>query len=136
MPETFILIPGRTSRQGTSLNEGKYTDNYRDEINTLRMNAEDMERLSLTAGERVRMWNEFGSVEVPVDKDKGECPPGLLFISYGDISSQLMGGETHGSGMPDSKALDVFVERIQYTKKKAFEVLPLRRLSQSKRETD
>jgi hypothetical protein len=24
-PETFILIPGRTSRQGTTLNEGKLT---------------------------------------------------------------------------------------------------------------
>ncbi len=113
MPETFILIPGRTSRQGTSLNEGKYTDNYREEINTLKMNADDMERMSLSAGDRVRMWNEFGSVEVPVETDKGECPTGLLFISYGDISSQLMGGETHGSGMPDSKALDVFVERIE-----------------------
>ena len=29
MPEPFILIPGRTSRQGTSLNEGKYTATYK-----------------------------------------------------------------------------------------------------------
>jgi formylmethanofuran dehydrogenase subunit D len=35
----------------------------------------------------------------------------MLFISYGDKSSQLMGGETHGTGMPDSKGLDVFIER-------------------------
>jgi len=112
MPEQFILIPGRTSKQGTSLNEGKYTEGYQDEINTLRMNAEDMERLGIQAGERVRMWNEFGEVTVPCQTDKGECPPGLLFISYGNISSQLMGGETHGSGMPDSKGLDVFVEKL------------------------
>ena len=26
MAEAFILIPGRTSRQGTTLNEGKYTE--------------------------------------------------------------------------------------------------------------
>ena len=38
---------------------------------------------------------------------RNELPPGLLFISYGDASSRLMGGETHGSGMPDSKGLDV-----------------------------
>lgn len=112
MPEQFILIPGRTSKQGTSLNEGKYTEGYQDEINTLRMNAEDMERLGIQGGERVRMWNEFGEVTVPCQTDKGECPPGLLFISYGNISSQLMGGETHGSGMPDSKGLDVFVEKL------------------------
>ncbi len=113
MPEPFILIPGRTSRQGTSLNEGKYTDAYKEEINTLRMNAEDMERLGIGEGDRVRMWNRFAEVVVPCQADKGECPPGLLFISYGDISSRLMGGETHGSGMPDSKGLDVFVERQQ-----------------------
>jgi formylmethanofuran dehydrogenase subunit D len=111
MPESFILIPGRTSRQGTSLNEGKYTEAYKDEVHTLKMNPGDMQRLGIGAGDLVRMWNSFGEVVVPCQPDKGECPPGLLFISYGHISSQLMGGETHGSGMPDSKGLDVFVEK-------------------------
>lgn len=112
MPEEFILIPGRTSRQGTALNEGKYTDNYIDEINTLQIAPDDMERLGLSDGDRVRMWNDFGDVTVPCKKSKGdELPPGMLFISYGDKSSQLMGGETHGTGMPDSKGLDVFLER-------------------------
>ncbi len=111
MPEAFVLIPGRTSRQGTSLNEGKYTPGYQEEIQTLRMNPEDMERLGIAEGDRVRMWSGFGEVVVPCRSDKGECPPGLVFISYGPISSQLMGGETHGSGMPDSKGLDVFVEK-------------------------
>ena len=112
MPETFILIPGRTSRQGTALNEGKYTQEYVDEISTLKMNPDDMQRLGLADGDRVRMWNEQGEVVVPCKSAKEECPPGLLFISYGDISSRLMGGETHGSGMPTSKGLDVHVERI------------------------
>ncbi|MGH7202348.1 MAG: molybdopterin dinucleotide binding domain-containing protein [Planctomycetaceae bacterium] len=111
MPEAFILIPGRTSRQGTSLNEGKYTDGYQDEIRTLKMNPDDMRRLGISDGGRVRMWNDVGSVVVPCESGKQELPPGLLFISYGDISSRLMGGETHGSGMPDSKGLDVFVEK-------------------------
>ncbi len=38
-------------------------------------------------------------------------PPGLLFMSYGPHSSQLMGADTHGTGMPDSKGLDVQVEK-------------------------
>ena len=111
MPESFILIPGRTSRQGTSLNEGKYTEAYIEEVHTLKMNPQDMKRLGICDGEMVRMWNDFGAVVVPCQADKRECPPGLLFISYGHNSSQLMGGETHGSGMPDSKGLDVFVEK-------------------------
>lgn len=112
MAEAFILIPGRTSLQGTTLNEGKYTNGYAAETGTLRMAPADMRRLNLADGDRVRMWNSVGSVEVPVESAKGdELPPGILFISYGDVSSRLMGGETHGSGMPDSKGLDVWVER-------------------------
>jgi formylmethanofuran dehydrogenase subunit D len=116
MSDIFILIPGRTSKQGTTLNEGKYTEGYQTEINTLKMNPDDMERLSITEGEEVRMWNEHGSVIVPCSTGKDELPPGLLFISYGDKSSQLMPGETHGSGMPDSKGLDVHIEKLPASK--------------------
>lgn len=112
MPETFILIPGRTSRQGTTLNEGKFSDPYLTETSTLKMNPEDMERLGLADGDRVRLWNEVGEVAVPCKSAKDELPPGVLFISYGDASSRLMGGETHGSGMPDSKGLDVLLEKV------------------------
>ena len=112
MPETFILIPGRTSEQGTTLNEGKYTDGYLTETSTLQVAPEDMRRLDLKNGDLVRLWNEFGEVTVPIKASRGdELPPGLLFISYGDKSSRLMGGETHGSGMPDSKGLDVWLEK-------------------------
>lgn len=112
MPEPFILIPGRTSRQGTSLNEGKYSDEYRDEINTLQVCAQDMERLGLVDGDRVRIWNEVGDVTVPCKTaPREELPAGLLFISYGDISCRLMGAETHCSGMPDSKGIDVYLEK-------------------------
>ena len=111
MPEQFILIPGRTSRQGTALNEGKDTDGYIDETNTLQVNPDDMQRLGLAEGDRVRMWNDVGDVTVPVKASKGdELPSGMLFISYGDISSRLMGIDTHGTGMPDSKGLDVWIE--------------------------
>jgi formylmethanofuran dehydrogenase subunit D len=112
MPEPFILIPGRTSLQGTALNEGKYTEGYLEETGTLRMAPADMQRLGLVDGNQVRLWSDHGEVVVPVTAAKGdELPPGILFISYGDKSSRLMGGETHGSGMPDSKGLDVWVEK-------------------------
>ncbi len=113
MPEKFILIPGRTSRQGTSLNEGKQSRAYQEEINTLNMNPDDMQRLGLCSGDTVRMSNDVGEVLVSCKSGKDGLPPGVLFISYGDMSSRLMGGETHGSGMPDSKGLDVFVEKVE-----------------------
>ena len=111
MAEPFILIPGRTSRQGTTLNEGKYTEAYRVEISTLQVAPEDMQRLELADGDLVRVYNEVGEFTVPCITARGdELPPGMLFISYGDNSSRLMGGDTQGCGMPDSKGLDVFLE--------------------------
>ena len=113
MPETFILIPGRTSRQGCGISEGKYGDNYQREITTLQIASADMQRLGLVDGDKVRLSSEFGKVEVEVITAKGdELPAGLLFIAYGDLSSRLMGGDTHGSGMPTSKGMDVELERV------------------------
>lgn len=112
MAETFILIPGRTARQGTGLCEGKYSSDYQQEINTLLLHPGDMQTLGVTDADQVRVWNENGSVIVGCKSAKEECPPGLAFISYGDKSSQLMAGETHGSGMPTSKGMDVFIEKV------------------------
>jgi formylmethanofuran dehydrogenase subunit D len=111
-PETFILIPGRTSRQGTTLNEGKFTQGYVEETSTLLMNPEDMARLALKNGDRVRLRSEQGQIELPcVAAKTGELPAGLLFLPYGDMSSRLMGGDTHGTGMPNSKSFDVALEK-------------------------
>ena len=113
MAETFILIPGRTSKQGSGISEGKFAANYQREINTLQVSPEDMSRLGLADGDRVRLTGEFGRIDVAIVAAKGdELPPGILFIAYGDLSSRLMGGDTHGSGMPTSKGLDVELEKI------------------------
>lgn len=112
MPHEFILIPGRTARQGTTLNEGKFSDGYVQETSTLQMNPDDMARLGVKAGDRVRLRSEQGQVELAcVAAKAGELPPGVLFLPYGDLSSRLMGGDTHGTGMPDSKGIDVELVR-------------------------
>jgi formylmethanofuran dehydrogenase subunit D len=111
--EVFILIPGRTNRQGTTLNERKFTASYVDKTNTLLMNPDDMARLGLSNGHRVRLRSEQGQVELVCQAAKaGELPPGLLFLPYGDASSRLMGGDTHGTGMPNSKGFDVELEKV------------------------
>jgi formylmethanofuran dehydrogenase subunit D len=109
--ESFILIPGRTSKQGCGISEGKFAENYLSEIQTLLVAPEDMQRMGLGNGQQVRLTSDFGQIEVAVKTAKGdELPPGLLFIAYGDLSSRLMGGDTHGSGMPTSKGIDVELE--------------------------
>jgi len=111
MTEPFILIPGRTMRQGRGINEGKFGPTYQSETHALIMAPQDMERLQLVAGGRVRVTSPHGMIDVAVQAAKaGELPAGLLFIAYGDLSSTLMGHDTHGSGMPTSKGIDVELE--------------------------
>jgi formylmethanofuran dehydrogenase subunit D len=113
MSEIFVLIPGRTSKQGCGISEGKFTESYQSETTVLQVCPKDMQRLGLADGDRVRLSSETGQVEVKITAAKGdELPPGVLFIAYGDLSSRLMGGDTHGSGMPTSKGLDVALEKI------------------------
>ena len=113
MSEQFILIPGRTSKQGCGISEGKFKENYQSEINALQVNPDDMERLGLKDGDRVRVTSEWGQIEIGIiPSPKDELPAGLLFMAYGDMSSRLMGGDTHGSGMPTSKGLDVTLETL------------------------
>jgi len=79
--EIFILIPGRTSRQGTSLNEGKFSADYVDETNTLFMCPADMKRLGFVNGERIRLRSEHGVVEMPCQGAKdGELPSGAFVL--------------------------------------------------------
>jgi formylmethanofuran dehydrogenase subunit D len=113
MSDLFILIAGRSSRQGTSLNEGKFTPGYVAETGTVLVNAADMARLGLADGDRIRLRSENGACEVRCQTAKGdEAPVGLLFLAYGDASSRLMSGETHGTGMPTSKGVDVTIEKL------------------------
>ncbi len=112
--EIFILIPGRTSRQGTTLNEGKFTDGYVEETSTVFISPEDMARRQLKNGDLVRVRSEQGEVTIRCQgAKKGELPSGVLFLPYGDMSSRLMGGDTHGTGMPNSKGIDVELEKVE-----------------------
>lgn len=114
MTDTFILIPGRTSEQGCGISEGKFQEKYQQQINTLQVSPGDMARLGLSDGGRVRLTSDGGQVEVRVTTaSRDELPDGMLFIAYGDISSRLMTGDTHGSGMPTSKCFDVQLEVLQ-----------------------
>ena len=113
METTYVLIPGRTSEQGCGISEGKSNSKYQTEITTLRIAPEDLAALGVAAGDQVRLRSEFGEASVQVSEaKKDELPPGVFFIAYGDASSRLMGGDTHGSGMPTSKGIDVSVEVI------------------------
>ena len=109
----MILIPGRSSKQGTSLNQGKLKDEYKEVTSTLEMHPDDMQKLKLEDGDAVRLKNQVGETIVKcIGKKPEDLPAGTAFIPYGPPSSQLMESDTAGSGMPLSKHMEVEIEKI------------------------
>ena len=109
MGRKFILITGRSTKQGRSIHLGKQAKAYIDEISTLEMNPSDMEALSLHEGDAVRLSSRHGSVVVHCKK--GTIPEGLTFAAYGAYVNALIGPDTQGTGMPDSKGIEIEVEK-------------------------
>lgn len=114
MAETMILIPGRSQKQGTSLNEGKLKDEYLQVTSTAELNENDMRRLQLSDGDKIRLKSDVGQTVVTCKSKKDEdLPSGMIFIPYGPPSSQLMGSDTAASGMPMSKHMEVKVTKVK-----------------------
>lgn len=112
MAETMLLIPVRTSRQGTSLNAGKLKDEYRDETSTIEIHSQDMARMGLKKGDKIRMSSANGAeciVNCKAQKN-AEAATGLIFMAYGPVSSLFMEADTAGTGMPISKQMEVSIE--------------------------
>jgi len=107
----FLLIPGRTSKQGQQINVGKDHDAYLAIVNTLTMNADDMKELGAIAGATVRIRNETGEANFLCQS--GKLPRGMIFVPYGPPTCKLMAGDTDGTGMPTSKGWDVEVELVE-----------------------
>lgn len=113
-----MLIPGRSSKQGTTLNAGKIKDGetteYQTVTSTIEMNENDMRRLGLAAGDPVRLSCAAGRADVVCGKPRKpqDLPDGMVFIPYGPASSELMESDTAGSGMPMSKQMLVAVEPL------------------------
>lgn len=109
-----MLIPGRSNKQGTSLNAGKLKEEYQTVTSTIEMNEKDMERMGLSMGDTVRLSCATGQAVVTCGKPRkiGDLPDGMIFIPYGPSSSELMESDTAGTGMPLSKHMMVDVEPL------------------------
>ena len=106
----FVLITGRTSKQGSAIHEGKDSEAYRQATGFVAMNQEDRERLGLEEGRRVRVRTAFGEADLEVQG--GDLPPGMVFVPMGPAANRLIPAETQGTGMPDSKGLKLEVEPL------------------------
>jgi formylmethanofuran dehydrogenase subunit D len=106
----LILITGRSTKQGTGISTGKGQEDYHTETTTLQLNPADMERFGLKEGDAVLVKTTFGQALTRCKAD--DLPEGLAFMAFGPATSQLSGGETYASGMPDTKGIEIELEPV------------------------
>lgn len=102
------LITVRTLKQGISIVQGKRHPEYEEAVGVLEIGPEDMRRLGIRPGERVRVRSSFG--EVVVVCKEAELPSGLFCLPMGPVANSLVGPDTNASGMPPFKGTAVSLE--------------------------
>ncbi len=112
MPDgKLTLITGRSTQQGTGISTGKELAEYQETTSVLELSAADMARFGLQDGDTVRLKTRYGEATVTCRSE--DLPEGLGFMAFGPTTSQLIGGETHASGMPDTKGFEVELESVK-----------------------
>jgi formylmethanofuran dehydrogenase subunit D len=106
----LILISGRSTKQGVGISVGKDQPEYQEATRVIELNPSDMERSGLNDGALVRIQSRYGRIDATCRRS--DIPEGLAFMAFGSACNRLVGGETHASGMPDSKHLNVVIEPI------------------------
>jgi formylmethanofuran dehydrogenase subunit D len=109
MGRRLILITGRSTRQGRAIHLGKVAQEYLDEIGAVEMHPADMRAIGIKAGDEVRIASPHG--EAVLRCREGSIPEGLAFAAYGGFVNRLVGTDTQGTGMPDSKGIEIDVTR-------------------------
>ena len=74
------------------------------------MNGEDMKKLGVKDGERVKVTTESGSIVLVAKKSLRIRSPGSAFIPYGPWANFIMGSDTDGTGMPLLKGVSAQIE--------------------------
>ncbi|HML35276.1 molybdopterin dinucleotide binding domain-containing protein [Sporomusa sphaeroides] len=99
------LITVRSGKQGAEMVNGKSNKEYKTEISTLRINAEDLAELGVTAGQTAVMKSPYGQIEVICRQAEG--PRGFFFLPLGPVANQIFSSQTAGTGVPDWKGMTV-----------------------------
>jgi formylmethanofuran dehydrogenase subunit D len=101
MSECFILITGRTTKQGRDMHE-KNSEAYRLATELVEMSQADMARLNIETGQRVTLRAPAGDVEVVAQAGK-DMPEGMVFVPMGPAANVLISQETESTGCPHYK---------------------------------
>jgi len=99
-----ILISGRTVKQGTSLEMGKTSEEYSNNVAVIMMNENDMKKIGAKEDEHVEVRTKFGSAVVRCKESR--IDRGIAFMPYGPWANMMISADTQGTGMPDYKGVE------------------------------
>ena len=114
MPEgthRMVLITGRSAKQGAGISNGKFLAEYQEATTVLELSQADMARHGLHDGDTVRLKSRYGEATVQCRAEV--LPEGMAFMAFGSTINQLVGNETYSTGMPDTKGLEIELEKSQ-----------------------
>lgn len=100
----IVLLSGRTTKQGVAAEIGKTSDDYLQNVALIQVNQKVMEELGVADGDAVEVKTKHGSAVVKCQKSDVEENMG--FMPYGPWANLLIGSDTQGTGMPDSKGVE------------------------------
>ena len=112
MPDNkLVLITGRSTKQGVGISEGKHLADYQTATTVLELSQTDMVHYGLHDGDTVRLKSRHGETTVQCRAEK--LPEGMAFMAFGSAINQLMGSETYSTGMPDTKGIEIELEKTR-----------------------
>lgn len=106
-----LLSTGRTFQQGVALERGKYSDQYTKAAMTLRMDPDDMEKIGVLNGDKVKVRTKNAEVILLVEESSAAPHGGTVFLPYGPWANTLIGADTKSQGMPSYKNVQATVEK-------------------------
>ncbi|ADQ14388.1 molybdopterin dinucleotide binding domain-containing protein [Halanaerobium hydrogeniformans] len=107
--KSFTLITGRTIKQGMASVSGKKNEGYKKETAYVEISKKLLEEYEIKEDEKVILQSDSGKVEV---RCKGaDLSEKIVFMPYGETANKLIGTDTGGTGMPNSKSKIVKIMR-------------------------
>lgn len=110
-----LLITVRTAKQGAAMEQGKFSEEYIQEISMLNVNPEDISTLGLNDDMRAVLQSDDAEIVVTCREAQG--PRGVFFLPLGQAANRLIGKETYGTGVPEFKGISVRLRPAQPTDK-------------------
>jgi len=103
-PEYEIKITTyRDIFQIEALEYDRFGAEYKNHSAAVVLGKDDLKKMSLKTGDRVRLTNNYGSIVVGVRESKRDEPAGVAFMVNSIWSNALVSDETGGTGIPEFK---------------------------------